>query len=251
MAEVRADRVLETSTTTGTGTYTLAGAVTGFRTFGSVCADGDTAEYYAEDVDGNGIPSGDWETGIGTWATGGTLARTTVTASSNAGAAVDWSAGTRRLGLGLTAYSAQKYWHALKTSDQTAIGTSYADVTGLGLPVLANTTYRFYFGLLCDADATTTGIDVACNGPASPTAVRYTQSYWTSATAVTSRGATAYDNNTASTASCGTAVRLFEVAGVLVNGANAGTLIARAKRENVGSGPNVRAGSFGQLWRLS
>lgn len=251
MAEIRADRVLETSTTTGTGTYTLAGAVTGFRAFSAVCANNDTCEVYVEEVDGNGNPSGGWECGIYTWGTGGTLARTTIYGSSNAGAAVNWAAGTRRLAIGMTAYSAQKYWHALKSSDQTAIGTSYADVTGTGLPVAASTSYAFRFGLRCDADATTTGIDVACNGPASPTSISYTQTYWTSATALAARGATAYDSNTASTASNGTAVRLFVVEGILVNGTNAGTLIARAKREAVGTGPNVRAGSYGQLWRLT
>lgn len=251
MAEVRADRVLETSTTTGTGSYTLAGAVTGFRAFSDVCANNDTAEVYVEDVDASGNPSGGWECGLYTWQTGGTLVRTTVTASSNAGAAVNWSAGTRRIAIGMTAYAAQKYWHAIKTSDQTAIGTSYADVTSLGFPVAASTNYAFKYVLFCDANATTTGIDVAVNGPASPTLIAYTQMYWTSATATAFRGATAYDNNTASTASNGTAAKGFVVEGVLRNGTNAGTLIPRAKREAVGTGPNVRAGSFGQLWRLT
>lgn len=140
---------------------------------------------------------------------------------------------------------------AYKATDQTAIGTAFADVTGTGLAVAANKAYAFEFVLLCDADATTTGIDVACNGPASPTAITYEQVYWTSATARTERCATAYDANTASTASNGTAVKVYRVAGVLRNGNNAGTLIARAKRENVGSGPNVRAGSYGIAWLLN
>ena len=42
------DRVKETTTTTGTGTLTLGGASTGYRTFGSVLADSDTT-YYAID----------------------------------------------------------------------------------------------------------------------------------------------------------------------------------------------------------
>ena len=147
-------------------------------------------------------------------------------------------------GLGFTAL-------ALKTSDQMAIGTIYADVTGTGLAVLANTTYAFEFVLICDADATTTGIDVACNGPAAPTAIQYEQVYWTSATARTERNATAYDANPASTASNGATRALFRVRGILRNGANAGTLIARAKREAVGTGPNIRAGSYGRLVQLS
>lgn len=140
---------------------------------------------------------------------------------------------------------------AYKSADQTNLGTSYADVTDTGLSVEANKAYAFEFVLLCDADATTTGIDVSCNGPASPAGINYEVVYWTSATARTERCFTAYDGNTGSTASNGTAVKLFRVRGILRNGANSGTLIARAKREAVGSGPNVRAGSYGRLSLLN
>lgn len=63
--------------------------------------------------------------------------------------------------------------------------------------------------------------------------------------------ALAIDGDTASTASNGATRAVFKVEGILRNGANAGTLIARAKREAVGTGPNVRAGSFGRLWQIS
>ena len=86
--------------------------------------------------------------------------------------------------------------------------------------------------------------------PAAPTSINYEQIYWTSATARTERPASAYDNNTASTGSNGTTRAIFIVRGILVNGANVGTLIARIKREAVGTGPNVRAGSFGRLTKL-
>lgn len=139
----------------------------------------------------------------------------------------------------------------VKGSDQTDIGTAFADVTGLSLPVLANKTYSFRFELICDADAVTTGIDVAVAGPTSPVSIVYTQRYWTSATVETMRGSEVYDNNTASTASNGTARRIFVVEGILVNGANAGNLVARAKREAVGAGPHVRRGSNGRSWQLN
>lgn len=99
MPLVLPDRVLETSTTTGTGTYTLAGAVTGFQSFAAV-GNGNTCQYVAYEVDGNGNPSGGWEVGLGTYtASGTTLARTTVYASSNGGAAVNFSAGTKYVGV--------------------------------------------------------------------------------------------------------------------------------------------------------
>ena len=87
-----ADRVKETSTTTGTGTYSLAGAVLGYRAFSSAFVTTDVVFYCAED-------GTNWEVGAGTLTTGTpwTLARTTILASSNAGAAVDWAAGTRNI----------------------------------------------------------------------------------------------------------------------------------------------------------
>lgn len=83
-----ADRVKESSTTTGTGAITLAGALTGFRAFSSVCSVGDTCYYALQQVDANGNPSGVWETGIGTYSATNTLTRTTVFSSSNSNAAV-------------------------------------------------------------------------------------------------------------------------------------------------------------------
>jgi hypothetical protein len=92
MALVIDDRVKETSTTTGTGTYDLAGAATGFQTFVAGVGTGNTTWYAATD-------GTNWEVGIGTVtdATPDTLARTTVISSSNADAAVNWAAGTRTL----------------------------------------------------------------------------------------------------------------------------------------------------------
>jgi hypothetical protein len=138
---------------------------------------------------------------------------------------------------------------AYKSSDQTLIGTALADVTGTGLSLEANVTYSFEFYLICDADAATTGIDVTCNGPAT-TILNYEMVYWTSATAVTTRAGTTYNINNGSTGSNGTAAKGFWVRGVIRPSA-AGTLIARVKREAVGTGPNVRAGSYGRAWRIS
>lgn len=97
------DCVVETSTTTGTGDITLAGAVTGFKTFSDVCVVGSRVYYLIEGIDGSGDRTGEWETGYGTYSGVNTLARTTVQKSSNAGAAVNFSAGTKRVMIALTA----------------------------------------------------------------------------------------------------------------------------------------------------
>lgn len=91
MALATADRVKETSTTTGTGTYSLAGAATGYQTFVAGIGTGNTCYYCATD-------GTDWEIGLGTVtdATPDTLARTTFLASST-GSAISWTAGTRTL----------------------------------------------------------------------------------------------------------------------------------------------------------
>ena len=90
MAFVLADRVKETTTTTGTGTITLAGASTGFQSFAAI-GNGNTT-YYTIAAQGGS----EWEVGIGTYTSSGTtLSRDTVLASSNSGAAVNFSAGTK------------------------------------------------------------------------------------------------------------------------------------------------------------
>ena len=90
MAFALADRVKETTTTTGTGTVTLLGASTGYQSFSAI-GDGNTTYYTIAGQNGS-----EWEVGIGTYTSSGTtLARTTVISSSNAGALVNFSAGTK------------------------------------------------------------------------------------------------------------------------------------------------------------
>ena len=81
MALALNDRVQQTGTANTTVSFTLSGSVTGFQSF-AVVGNGNTTYYAGTDVSGN------WEVGIGTYATGGTLTRTTILASSNAGSAV-------------------------------------------------------------------------------------------------------------------------------------------------------------------
>ena len=58
-----ADRVMETSTTTGASDFTLAGAVTGYISFNTAFGTGATFRYCIEAVDGDGVPTGEWEVG--------------------------------------------------------------------------------------------------------------------------------------------------------------------------------------------
>lgn len=133
MTLVYADRVKETSSTTGTGTYALAGAVTGFQSF-SVVGNGNTCYYAATD-------GTNWEVGLGTWSTGGSLARTTIEASSNGGSAVSWSS-TVTLWLDLPAAAINAFISvAAGTSGNvlTSNGTTWASAAPITLLTPANT----------------------------------------------------------------------------------------------------------------
>ena len=88
MTLILADRVKETTATTGTATYTLAGAVNGFESFASI-GDGNTT-YYACTL------GSDFEVGIGTYTSSGTtLGRTTILQSTNNDNAVNWGSGEK------------------------------------------------------------------------------------------------------------------------------------------------------------
>jgi hypothetical protein len=115
VAFVIADRVKETTITTGTGTITLAGAATGFRTFSSVAATGDSFWYCI-------AGASEWEVGVGTLASSTTFTRDQVWSSSNAGAVVTLSAGTKDVFLTRPAYA-----------NETP-GADFAVVAGYALP---------------------------------------------------------------------------------------------------------------------
>lgn len=133
MALVLADRVQETTATTGTGTITLDGAVSGFQSFAAI-GNGNTT-YYT-------ITSGSaWEVGIGTYTSSGTtLARTTILSSSAAGAAITL-AGTSTV---FATYPAEKSVN-LDANGSLAIGGTAISapawtVNGAGI-IQAATTY--------------------------------------------------------------------------------------------------------------
>lgn len=105
MALKIADLVKETSTSTSTTPFALAGAMTGHIAFSAIpgIAVGDTMYYTIRGVDGTGMPTAEWECGLGTYSAANTLTRTTVLSSSNAGSPVNFSAGTKHVYLTMPA----------------------------------------------------------------------------------------------------------------------------------------------------
>lgn len=85
MAHLIGDRAKETTSTTGTGSFTTTGAVTGYVTLASVMTtNGDTSWYCAQS-------GAEWEVGLCTRSSSTSYARTTVLASSNSGSAVNFT----------------------------------------------------------------------------------------------------------------------------------------------------------------
>lgn len=116
-----ADRVMETTKSTGTGSVNLEGAVQAFQTFVDGVGDGALVNYCIFD-------QSQWETGIGTVTQGNpdTLSRDRVISSSAAGNPINWGAGTRNVIL--TASSSMLLWRDENGNDTNQMGAA----TGTG-----------------------------------------------------------------------------------------------------------------------
>lgn len=117
MALILKDRVLETSTTTGTGTIALGGAVTDYQGFTSAIGAGNTTYYTITNPN-----TGEWEVGIGTVGTN-TLTRDTVLSSST-GSKVSFTSGTKNV---FCDYPASKAVYANANSQIRVDGNAYVD----------------------------------------------------------------------------------------------------------------------------
>ena len=130
MAFVTADRVRDTSTTAGSGSFSVSGtAPSGYRTFSAVLSVSDTFYYSIQHQTLN-----EWEVGLGTYSSANTFARTTIYSSSNAGSAVTFSAGTKDVFITMAAARSPQ----LDASGNiTALGTpasaTLTNATGLSL----------------------------------------------------------------------------------------------------------------------
>ncbi len=143
MALVLADRVKDTTLTTGTGAVALSGTPpTGFRSFGAGVGDGNTTYYTIA-----GVGTSEWEVGIGTYTAAGTsLSRDVVLASSNANALVPFSAGAKDVFVTYTAAKSVNYDASgnvnINITGQAALATNLYDGTANAIPYqsAANTT---------------------------------------------------------------------------------------------------------------
>jgi len=131
MALVVNDRVKETSTTTGTGTFDLAGAVSGFESFVTGIGNSNTT-YYAI-VNENG----EFEVGLGTVtdAATDTLSRDTIISSSNSDSAVNFGAGTKNVFCTLPASKA-----VILDSSGNIVANNGSNLTNLNADNLASGT---------------------------------------------------------------------------------------------------------------
>ena len=119
MSLVLLDRVRETTTTTGSGTLTLDGAVTGFQGF-SALGNGNTTYYTIQGTT-------QWEVGIGTY-TAGTLSRDTVISSSAGGSKLTLTDGTKDVFVTLPAEKL-----VISVAGRTGeVSLSNTDISGLG-----------------------------------------------------------------------------------------------------------------------
>jgi hypothetical protein len=116
MALVLADRVLETTTSTGSGTITLAGAKQGYQSFAAI-GDGNQTYYTI-------ASQSEWEVGIGTYTSSGTtLSRDTVLSSSDSGNKVTFSVGTKDV-------------FVTYPSEKSVIGNVFENETTFSVPYL-------------------------------------------------------------------------------------------------------------------
>lgn len=226
MALVLKDRVKETTTTTGIGTLTLAGAVSGFQSF-SVIGNSNTT-YYAI------VGGTEWEVGLGTYSSN-TLARTTVLASSNSNSLVNFSSGTKDV---FCTYSAAKsVANAATGTDGFVVGPSAA----------SSSNYVVTIGL----SATSTGNGaIAIGRSTASTTASVVVGYYASSSASSSVvvGANATTNNTYTVAIGNLAnVTGSEAIGIGKSSSSSGLYSVAVGRSTIVSGSSaigIGAGTF-------
>ena len=155
------DRVEETSTTTGTGTLTLAGARTGFQSFAGV-GNGKSCTVGIVAVDGAGVPTGQWEICESVYATSGTTLTRGRLISSSTGSRISFSAGTKHVFL---CYPSAKipprvvYASSVCVCDATA-GDTGTDATAALQAVIDDAAAATPVHLIIDANVLVSGLNL-------------------------------------------------------------------------------------------
>jgi hypothetical protein len=139
----------------------------------------------------------------------------------------------------------QKLW---KNADQAYTNnTTLTNITGLGFKLRANQRALFWYHLFYTSSATTIGIQLTMNGPASPTQLRYSMDVpWVTAVAGTGVVATAYGTVAAPTTGPGATAYFMRINGYVINGSTGGMVIPQYKIEAGTSGTvTILRGSHG------
>jgi hypothetical protein len=229
MSLVLADRVRQTSTTTGSGTFTLDGSVTGFQSFSAI-GDGNTT-YYTITLDSQ------WEVGIGTYSAG-TLTRDTVISSST-GSKIAFAAGTKDVFVSLPAENVVTSVNG-STGDVTVTAASISAVPYTGATTAVDLNNKSLTDISHLGINTTTVPDILMrafgdNNSASRIAVRgYSSNASSSSMRVTKfRGSYASPQAPQS----GDSLGKFELAGYATtsSGGSVGTLVEGLATENWGA----------------
>lgn len=254
MAFITKDRVLESTTSTGTSTLTLAGALAGYRAFSSVLSVGDTCSYAVFGVDSNGTPTGEFETGVATYSASATLTRTRVDdGSSGPATLVSFSAGTKYVALAVTAQELRNLPSCKLAADYTNSTTTLSDITGWTFDAEAGAVYEVSIIGSFTSAATTTGVGFALTVPTGTTVT----GQWEHPGATTQVGTVGSQNATAAvvakTSGVPTANALTALKGWwhVVTSTTAGTIKMQGVSEIASSLITLKAGSVMKIRRIA
>lgn len=149
------DLVVQTTTTTGTGTLTLGSAVSGYLALGAAM-DGKTLTYSLFDANGT-----DSETGLGTYThSGTTFSRDTVYASTNSGSKISLTSGSHKLRIGPVSYLFDGLTGPIQTSLDAKLPINYANTTQTSTASTSSTSYSDLISVSITPKKTTSKIRI-------------------------------------------------------------------------------------------